>query len=384
MVTDHFSSSLINLSPTTGADISHGDRAFIGQFPIAIVAWLSVFFVLHTPKADYAHWTEKLARIDFLGAFTLVSAVFLLLFGLDNGANEGWSRIITIAPLALAPALFVIFVLIEMRVASHPFAPGHVIFHPPLLAAYGANFFGIAAHMAVMFFIALFFQAAAGFSAFESGLMFLPSTAAMLVGSLGGGMVMRRTGKYYGLTIIGLACVALSIIPLVAFSGAAVLSVIGIVAGLMVLSFGSGACESHDCIRELICGRYVNDCIAITTTLIAIIANAPREDTAIAIACSYLFRSLGSAIGISVSMATLQQVLRLKLAQELNNRDQAREIEEGVRQSLDYIRHLDPDVATVVRKCYAVATQFAFAPVVALALLALIAARFIKERRLDG
>lgn len=166
---------------------SYGSRAFIGQFPIAIAAWLAVFFVLRTPKVDHTHWTEKLARIDFLGAFTLVTAVFLLLFGLDNGANEGWSRTITVVPLALAPILFAGFVFIEMRIASHPFAPGHVIFHRPLLAAYGANFFGVAGQMGVMFFIALFFQAAAGFSAFKSGLMFLPSTLAMLVGSLGGG-----------------------------------------------------------------------------------------------------------------------------------------------------------------------------------------------------
>lgn len=196
--------------------------------------------MLRVPKVDHAHWTEKLARIDFLGAFTLVTAVFLLLFGLDNGANEGWSRTITVVPLALAPVLFAVFVFIEMKVASHPFAPGHVIFHRPLLAAYGANFFGIAAQMGVMFFIALFFQAAAGFSAFKSGLMFLPTTIAMLVGSLGGGMIMRRTGKYYKLTLMGLVCVLFAIILMVAFTGAVTQSVIGVVAGLVVLSLGSG------------------------------------------------------------------------------------------------------------------------------------------------
>lgn len=130
--------------------------------------------------------------------------------------------------------------------------------------------------------------------------------------------------------------------------------------------------------------RHTYPFIAITTTLIAIIANVAQEDVSVAIACSYLFRSLGSAIGISISTATLQQVLRLTLAEELNSGDRAREIEEGVRQSLDYIRQLDPDIAAIVRKCYAVATQFAFVPVTALAVLSLLAAAFIKEKRLDS
>ncbi|KAK7756208.1 hypothetical protein SLS62_001801 [Diatrype stigma] len=303
--------------------------AFIGQFPIAVAAWLAVYFVLHMPKVDHAHWTEKLARIDFLGALTLVAAVFLLLFGLDNGANEGWSQAVTVGPLAGAPVLFAAFVFVEMRVASHPFAPGHVIFHGPLLAAYGANFFGIAVHMAVTFFIALFFQAAVGLSAFRSGLLFLPGTVASLAGALGGGVILKRTGKYYKLTLIALACALFSVVLLVAFTGAAVQSVIGVVVGLMILSLGSGT-------------------------------------------------------GVSISTATMQQVLRVKLAQELNNGDRAREIEEGVRQSLDYIRHLDPDVAAIVRKCYAVATQFAFAPVAVLSVLSLISAAFIMEKKLDS
>lgn len=122
---------------------------------------------------------------------------------------------------------------------------------------------------------------------------------------------------------------------------------------------------------------------AITTTLVAIIANAAPEDTAVAVACSYLFRSLGTTLGISISTATLQQMLRVNLARELGGADRAREIEEQVRLSLDYIRRLDPDVAIIVRRCYAVATQWAFVPVAAFAVLAISSSLFIKERKLD-
>ncbi|KAI0010129.1 MFS general substrate transporter [Xylariaceae sp. FL0662B] len=339
--------------------------AFVGQFPIAIAAWLAVFLVLDLPKTDDAHWSAKLQRIDFVGALALVAAVFLLLFGLDNGSNAGWGERVTVVPLALAPALFAVFVLVEMRVAAEPFAPGHVILDPPLLAAYGANFFGVAAQMGVLFFIALFFQAAAGLSATRSGVMFIPSTAFGLAGSLGGGLVMRRTGRYYWLTFFGYVLVLLSVAPLVVFTSAVVKSTVGVVVGLCILMLGSG--------------------ISITTTLIAIIANAAPEDMAVAIACSYLFRSLGTTLGISVSTAVLQQVLRVKLASALgDDRGRAAEIEEGVRQSLDYIRRLEPALAELVRSCYAVATQHAFIPVAALAICALLSTAFIREKNLQN
>ncbi|TGJ80592.1 hypothetical protein E0Z10_g8186 [Xylaria hypoxylon] len=335
--------------------------AFIVQCPIALLAFLSVYLVLDLPRAGHSHWSAKFLRIDFIGAFTLVSAVFLLLFGLDNGSNEGWSKKITIVPLALAPVLFAIFVFVEAKVAKEPFAPGHVIFNPPLLAAYGANFFGVAAQMGVLFFIALFFQAALGMSATWSGLVFMPSTFFALSGSLGAGLVMKRTGQYYWLTLIGYFLLLLGSIPMVLGAGQQSATITGI--GLSVLTFGSS--------------------IFITTTLIAIIANAAPEDTAVAIACSYLFRSLGTTIGISISTATLQQMLRVNLAQNLGGADRAREIEGQVRLSLDYIRRLDPDVAIIVRKCYAIATQWAFIPTAIFAVLAVTSSLFIREKKLD-
>ncbi|KAK8027430.1 hypothetical protein PG991_004486 [Apiospora marii] len=320
--------------------------AFAGQFPIAILAWAAVFTVLPSrPAPDEAdeasqHWRQKLRRIDFLGAFALSAAAFVLLFGLDNGANEG-----------------------GVKVATDPFAPGHVILHPPLLAAYGSNFFGVAAQMGVFFFIAMFYQAAMALTATQSGLMFVPSTVLGLVGSLGGGLVMRKTGKYYGLTLTGFTILLLSIIPLVLFVGTPTKSVVGVVIGMAFMMLGAS--------------------ISITTTLIAIIANCAPEDMAMAVACSYLFRSLGTTLGISLSTAVLQQVLRTELAARLRDGGRAAEIEAHVRQSLDYIWTLPPPVATTVRDCYAVATAWAFLPIALLACLCLVSTSFIREKKLD-
>lgn len=336
--------------------------AFIGQFPIAIIAFLAVYFILDLPKIDHSHWVEKVKRIDFPGAVTLSIAVFLLAFGLDNGSNHGWGEINTVVPLALTPALFFGFILIEDKFASNPFAPGHVILDPPVLAAYGANFFGVAAQMGAWFFVALFYQGALALTATESGLMFLPGTISGLIGSLGGGLVMRRTGKYYWLTIIGYGIVLLSLVLIALFSGVVEKSLVGVLVAMVLLAFGAS--------------------ISITTTLIAIISNTAPEDMAVAVACSYLFRSLGSTIGISISTAVLQSALRTELGTRLSD-DSADEIAERVRESLDYIRELPLDVASIVRDCYAVATSWACVPVIIMIVLCLISTSFIREKKLD-
>ncbi|KAI0481610.1 major facilitator superfamily domain-containing protein [Xylaria cf. heliscus] len=335
--------------------------AFIIQCPIALLAFVSVYLVLNLPRTDHSHWSAKVLRIDFIGAFLLVSAVFLLLFGLDNGSNKGWSNKITIVPLVLTPVLFAIFVLFEAKVAKEPFAPGHIIFNPPLLTAYGANFFGFAGQMGILFFIALFFQGALGMSASFLGLAFLPSTLSLLLGALGGGLIVKRTGRFYWITLTGYCLSLLSIVPMVLGVGqeSAIITIIG----LSILTFG------HN--------------ISISTTLVAILANTAPEDAAVAIACNYLFRSLGTTIGISISTAMLQQMLRVNLARKLGGAERAREIEEKVRQSLDYIQRLDPDVANVVQKCYAIATQWAFVPVASFAVLAVALSLFLKEKKLD-
>lgn len=100
------------------------------------------------------------------------------------------------------------------------------------------------------------------------------------------------------------------------------------------------------------------------------------------VACSYLFRSLGSAIGVSVASAILQQVLRAQLALRLGSGDEAWEIEERVRESLDYIKQLEPVTAELVRRCYQVAAIHVFGIQALPLALAFVSAFFIKEKSL--
>jgi hypothetical protein len=122
--------------------------------------------------------------------------------------------------------------------------------------------------------------------------------------------------------------------------------------------------------------------LAFITTLVGLLANATVEDTAVVVATSYLFRALGSSIGVSAGSAILQQVLQTELIARLPDQGEAREVEEMVRQSLEYIKELPPNIAEQVRWSYQIATIWTLASSSMHFLLAFIFSFWVKERDL--
>lgn len=114
-----------------------------------------------------------------------------------------------------------------------------------------------------------------------------------------------------------------------------------------------------------------------------LVSNANPEDQAVVTACSYLFRSLGSVIGLSLSSTVVQQLLRTRLRSALHDSKDIDKIVDGVRQSLDYIRTLDPAVARIVRGSYGWATNKGFAFMIGIVILALLSSFFIREKRFN-
>lgn len=349
------------------ADLIGWRWAFIAQGPLCLAAFVTVFFVLHLPKTDDSHWKKKLRRIDFLGAAILVAAVFTLLLALDRGSNVSWSSTITLASIASSIPLFVIFVLVEMYVAKEPFAPGHIIFSRAMVASYLCNFFSFAGAIAALFYVPLYFQAVDNLSATGAGLRLIPGIIFGVTGSLAGGIYMQKTGKYYWLTV---------------------LAYLGLTAGMVIITLASGVLvHSPPLIIVGLCLNGLGNGIGVTSSLIALIANATHDDQAIATACSYLFRSLGSVFGVSVSATAANQALRSSLTSELPTlglpEEEALEIANKVRESLAYLRQLEPGVRKVVADCYAHSTTAAFVLQIGLVAGAAVSALFIKEKALS-
>jgi MFS family permease len=182
-------------------------------------------------------------------------------------------------------------------------------------------------------------------------------------GSLFGGKVMQKTGKYYWLTVYCLVLFLIGSIIIFLCSGLVFDSPLGLILGLCCVAFGCGA--------------------TITTTLINVIANANPKDQAVATACTYLFRSLGSVVGVSMSATIVQQSLRTQLREDLKNGNEADEIVDRVRQSLDYIKTLEPHTRDIIRRCYQKATSASFGFNIVFVGAALVASLWIREKKLS-
>ena len=308
-----------------------------------------------------AAFRTQLARVDFLGALVLVLAVLGLLVGLDLASNESLRSPVVIGTLSAAAALFAAFAYVETFVAAEPFAPPNIVRERTILASSLANFCAFASHMAVLFYVPLFYQAVLSLSASEAGTRLLPAIAGAVSGSLGGGLLMQKTGKYYWLTVVAYALSAVGT-ALVYLGTLASPSTTAIAAGLVWSGFGNG--------------------IGVTTSLVALIAAAGPEDQAVATAVSYLFRALGTVGGVSVGSVLVQSKLRTELAARLEG-DRVEEIVKKVRESMDYIGTLPEETRVVVRACYRDALQVAFIFSIALATCAVLCAVFIKEKRLS-
>ncbi|KAI1614453.1 major facilitator superfamily domain-containing protein [Exophiala viscosa] len=337
--------------------------SFIGQVPLCLAAFIAAWLTLQLPAPEEQDWKKKLRRIDFLGAAVLIAAVFGLIFGMDRGSNVSWSIPISYVPLIASVVLFGVLIYVETRVAAEPFAPGHIIFERTMFAAYLCNFFSFAGWLAAIYYLPLFYQAVDGLSATGAAVRMIPAIISGVLGSLFGGIRMRKTGRYYWLTVGAYALLVLGMVFVLIFSGLVLNNTYAITVGIMLCAFGNG--------------------IGVTTSLIALIANAAPEDQAVATACSYLFRSLGSVIGISLSATVIQQRLRNALASRLGNGKDAQEIEEGVRRSLDYLKKLEPGVRKLVRQAYGDAITHGYGMMLGIVSGAAIASWFLREKRLS-
>ena len=213
--------------------------AFVAQGPMCILAIVAVASILHMPKQDQSHWKEKFAKIDFLGALILITAVFGLLVGLDRGSNVSWSNRYTIAALCTTP-LFLVFVLVEKYVASHPFAPFRIILNKSLFACYLCNFFSFGGWLASLFYIPLWWQVADGLRASQAGLLLVPCIISGVSGSLAGGFYMKRTGNYYWITGLAYCSLVVGLLVIFLFSGVLMESTPGMIVGTCICAFSNG------------------------------------------------------------------------------------------------------------------------------------------------
>jgi len=347
----------------TFADSSLGWRfSFLWQPPLMIVACICTWVTLKDlPRPDEKETTKnRLLRVDYGGILCLIIATTSLLIGLDMAGNKSWQDTKALVLIGVGLLFFVTFAVIELKFAKEPIAPGAVVLARTPLASYISNFFSFMGQFALLFYLPLYFQITGGESSTAAATHLLPLIVAGSTGSLLGILIMHKTAKYFWITIFAYLLSTLS---------------------LFFISTTWNAFTPLWISTLMLASEGLGNGIGVTSLLIAIIASVGNENQAIGISVSYLFRALGTVIGIALASAIVQADLRHYLSFALSGRE-AEEIAENVRKSLDFLEKLDPDIRDVVIFGYGKAMRLAFGFAAICMALALVSSFFMREHSL--
>ncbi|KAL6299123.1 vacuolar amino acid permease [Sparassis latifolia] len=306
--------------------------AFLLQMPILIFSFLLVTAKVRIKLPDEVQNQSvraKLRRIDVFGSLTLVGTVGCLLLGLSLKSTEElpWSHPLIWGLLAASVVWCALFILVETRFSPYPVMPMRLVKERTPLAVSLSCFFGSVAAFSMLYNVPLYFSAVRLNSSTDAGLHLLPHSVAISTGSVFAGWVMRKTGKLYMLTLFSSAMTLVS-------------------CGLIV--FWSDITPAFHLWFDIVPQGFGMASV-ITTTLIAMIASVSREDVAVATGITYLFRTTGQVLGVSLSGALLQSILTKKLRERIHGPD-AMEVRLQAIGTTIHSTSIIPDLSPHLRK----------------------------------
>jgi EmrB/QacA subfamily drug resistance transporter len=163
---------------------------FFVNVPIGVVAILVTLTRIAESK------DTRVRRIDWVGFISFSASLFLLVFALVRGNDEGWSSATTVSFLAIAAVLMIVFFLNERR-TNDPMLD-LALFKRPAFVGVSVVATAISASIFAMFlYLTLYVQDSLGFAPFSAGVRFLPLTVlAFLVAPFAGRLTVRIHSRY--------------------------------------------------------------------------------------------------------------------------------------------------------------------------------------------
>ena len=333
--------------------------AFLIQAPFVMISGVIVSFTVNIPVKETD--TAKIKRVDFLGSFALVASLVLLLLGLNSGGNiVPWNHPLVYVSLSLATVFLAVFVYVENNIAYEPVLSMKLLVNRTVISACLALWFTTQAFYSYLFYAPIYFESR-GYSASAAGLRLMASSFGASFGSLGTGVVMRATGRYYLLNVFVVITLTSGMALMVPFLYGH--EPVWLPFVLFALNgFGYGG--------------------ILTTTLVALIGAVEHKHQAVVTSASYAFRSTGATIGISVASAVFQNILQHQLYIKFGGWKGADELVRKLRDNLDTINTLPSDWQVRAIEAYMDASRGVWITTLALCVAGSLISLFMREHTL--
>ncbi|CAN3376600.1 hypothetical protein DIURU_002651 [Diutina rugosa] len=165
---------------------------FYINLPIGGAA-LAVLVVSFRPPPPTGSLKVKLGRIDFIGTFFLtVSTVLLLLAISFGGVAFPWRSAAVICCFVIGGVMGIVFAVWNFVWSKHPLIIVENLTIVPVLAAALSAAFNFGFFMALVTFLAIYFQMIYDASPWQTGLYLLPLVISVVVSSMANGMFLRN------------------------------------------------------------------------------------------------------------------------------------------------------------------------------------------------
>ncbi|KAH6719494.1 major facilitator superfamily domain-containing protein [Leptodontidium sp. MPI-SDFR-AT-0119] len=338
--------------------------SFLGQCPptilaLALVVWkLDISLKEDGPRQSHL---SKLKRIDFLGATFLSLSIVCGLLVLDLGGQRmPWTDPMVLGLFSASTVSLSLFVLVEGFFAKEPIFPLRLLLSRDVITSYINLCFQTGAQGAMMMLVPIYFQISAHATLTNAGAHLMPSVLGNCFGGLLTGYIIRRTGRYKLISILGAISASISYTLMLArwHGHTSFLESLYIVPG----GFGNG--------------------IALGVTFIALTAGVDPCQMAIVSSGLYLSSNIGMVGGLSIAAAVLQSTLRKQLRISLEGMGGRDKIITKALSDIEYVRSLEGRLGQIVTEAYVRCLTYTHGVSLVGSMVALLAALFIKEHRL--
>ncbi len=178
---------------------------FYVNVPLGVVALFVVYRLLPPIQSR-----DRSRKLDLAGAAVFAVGVFFLLLGLTNKAAGEWADLEVGGFLLIAAVLTPLFLFIESR-AAEPIIPLDLFRNRNYSVSILATFLAAIGFFGAIIFLPRWLQFVQNVSPTESGLQILPLMAGVILGSIGAGILVSRTGTYKWILTAALGLMAVGI-----------------------------------------------------------------------------------------------------------------------------------------------------------------------------